>query len=390
MKTTLKPTTGFMLAFTLIIPLLAACGGGGGGSSTAATQDPPTTMPDPTPTAADVPDTYTQVSDPLSADNLWAVNADNTGTALGIAATARPRFGSVTQSSNVDSNGITTDSATATFDGTHASIQVARDDGSSFTYGTDSGGTYLEGEFTQAQKDRFLPASWERGRYSYNVRRTETSYHADYIGTGWDSDNPASFSVWGYWLRTDGADPFLPGTEFEAGAFVDGPAFDSDNPPTLPASGSATYVGEAQWLYHHEYETVGIVEIGQGVGPLAITANFSDSSLSVCISCSAQARVYGDARGPDGEWYRFDDVATDYRLEATATINSDGSFRTKDVTLINPSKPIINQEGSVGGLFSNSSASDGNPDSVVGTHGGKYTHEGESGSWVGTFGGLKQ
>ena len=373
----------------LAVVMLSACGGGGGGSSsTTAMQDPPATMPDPTPSTTNVPDTYTP-TEGIVATSL-AVNANNTGTALDTAATARPRFGSVTQSSNVDGSGITTDSAEATFNGTHASITVTRGDGSSFTYGTDSGGTYLEGEFTPAQKSRFLPDSWERGRYSYNVRRTETSYHADYIGTGWDSDDPNAFSVWGYWLRTDGASPFLPGTEFEVGAFVDGPAFDRNNPPTLPASGSATYIGEAQWLYHHKYETARIVEIGQGVGPLAVTVDFSENELQVCISCSAQARVSGDARGPDGEWYRFDDVATDYRLEATATINSDGSFLTRDVTLINPSKPLTSQEGVVGGLFSNFNLPDGNPDAVVGTHGGKYSHEDESGSWVGTFGGKAQ
>lgn len=344
-----------------------------------------TAMQDSAPATTGVPDTYTQVD-----STRLAVNADNTGTVLDIAATARPLFGSVTQSSNVDSNGITTDSAEATFDGTHASITVTRGDDSSFTYGTNSGGNYLEGEFTQDQKDRFLPDSWERGRYSYNVRRTDTSYHADYIGTGWDSDNSDNFAVWGYWLRTDGTNPFLPGTEFEVGAFVDGPAFDPHNPPTLPAGGSATYVGEAQWLYHHEYETTNIVEIGQGVGPLSLTADFTNSSLSLCISCSAQAHVYGDARGPDGEWYRFENVPTDYRLQATATINSDGSFRTTSVTLTNPSKPILNQEGSVGGLFSNVPTFDGSPRMVVGTHGGKYTHEDESGSWVGTFGGKRQ
>ena len=370
-----------MATLALFVPMLVACGGGGGGSNTTAMQDP-------TPGTTNVPDTYTPTEGIVPTS--LAVNADNTGTALDTAATARPLFGSVTQSSNVDSNGITTDSAEATFDGTHASITVTRGDGSSFTYGTNSGGTYLEGEFTPAQKSRFLPDSWERGRYSYNVRRTETSYHADYIGTGWDSDDPNAFSVWGYWLRTNGASPFLPETEFEAGAFVDGPAFDRDNPPTLPTSGSATYVGEAQWLYHHKYTTLGIVEIGQGVGPLDLTVNFADSSLQMCISCLAQARIYGDARGPDGEWYRFDDVATDYRLEATATVNSDGSFLTRDVTLINPSKPLTSQEGVVGGLFSNFNLPNGNPDAVVGTHGGKYSHEDESGSWVGTFGGKNQ
>ena len=384
---------GCALAACLLIACGGGGGGGGGGSSPTALMEPTSGMPSAGDGTPESPSTRTgtdRTGIPSGYEKRddagLAVNPNGARDALYAAATAVPLFGSVTQSSNVNDSGVSTDRAEATFDGTNATIRVTRSDGSYFTYGTNSGGTYSSGEFTSAQKNRFLPDHWERGRAYYHVRSTETSYHADYIGTGWDSDNLEDFAVWGYWLRTDGANPFLPGTKFDAGAFIDWG--DPDDRMPLPATGSATYVGEAQWLYHHE--SGGWVEIGQGIGALNVTAGFGDNSLTLCIGCAAQSRIFGDARGPDGTFYRYDDHPTDYRLEATATINSDGSFRTTNVTLTNPSHPITSFEGSVGGQFSTKLDANNVPVHVSGTHGGKYVHQNASGAWVGTFGGKKQ
>ena len=99
--------------------LLTACGGGGGGGGGSPAAQAPPAAPDPaparTPTQADV--NRFRAADP----------AKNLDSATG-AARALPRFGSVTQSTNVDSNGVTTDRASAAFDGTGMTVRVTRAD----------------------------------------------------------------------------------------------------------------------------------------------------------------------------------------------------------------------------------------------------------------------
>jgi len=340
-----------------------------------------------------VPEEYSDAANEISTPegNNLGINPDNTGTEIGRAATAKAKFGSVTQSSNIDADGITTDSATGTFDGEHILITVTQADGTSFEYGTENNTPYIHEPFAAADLDRWAPATHDQGQRFYHARSSEDSYHADYIAVSSDSADPtADYLTWGYWIRSEGDDPHFSGAEFEVGAFVDGPEIAADNPPTLPSTGEATYAGEAQWVFHHEYlegdQYAGVVEIGQGVGDMTATVDFANSSLSACISCGdTKSRVYGNAVSPDGSFYFFSDIETDYQFEATATINPDGSFQTFAVTLSNSENPILTQEGSLAGRFSNILI-DGVPRAILGTHGGVYTHETAFGSWVGTFG----
>ena len=384
----------------LAVVMLSACGGGGGGGSNTASNMPEEQMPAPTDAPpGNLPDGYEQASDEnLEATNLIDSNPINSMSraAFGQAATAKPKFGSVTQSSNVDALGFTTDTVAGTFDGQEVQITVTQGDGGSFTFGTDSP-AYFGRDFDLAELRRWSAPTHDSGQNSYHARTGDNgSFHADYIGVAWDSDNVADYVVWGYWLRSDG-NPFSPDVEFEIGAFVDAPGIDPDpnSPLDLPDSGTATYTGEAQGIYHHHYgpeniygeEFINAVEIGQYVQPFELTVDFAQSSITVCGACTAKSRIYGDVVTTAGTAYRTEGIETDYRFEGSATLNPDGTFRSQQVTLINPVKTVTSFEGSMGGIFSRVLDSNGNPQTVTGTTGGKYENAlGESGSYVGTFG----
>ncbi len=110
--------------------LLSACGGGGGGGGGSPAAQAPAPAPEPAaqaparaPTRADV--NRLRAADP--AKNLDSVAG---------AARALPRFGSVTQSTNVDSSGVTADRASVVFDGTGMTVKVTRADSSVLTIDT--------------------------------------------------------------------------------------------------------------------------------------------------------------------------------------------------------------------------------------------------------------
>ena len=101
------------LACTLVMMttmVLAGCGGGGGGGSMTGMMETPTPTPEtPTPDSGLMPSV--SVFDDLT---VTQEVADNIVTAIGRAAEATPRAGSVTQSSNVDSSGVTADQVEVT------------------------------------------------------------------------------------------------------------------------------------------------------------------------------------------------------------------------------------------------------------------------------------
>lgn len=388
MKTHLYP------ALALAVITLSACGGGGGSSSTASSM--PETQPETSTARTNFGNSETEAI--TQSDASTAINnpsaAGASGNALQDAATAIPLFGSITQSSNVDAQGVTTDHATAAFNGSTATITVDQADGSSFSFG-ESSDAYYQRAYPQSEFQIWASGPYDQGRISYHARTEgDGTYHADYIGVIWESGDPRLFHVWGYWLRSDG-NPFEPGVAFEVGAFGDGMQTMQDDPSRLPSSGTASYSGEGQGIYHHQYgsnpaygEYAGAIEIGQYVTPIEVTVDFDQSSVRVCGACGTEPFVvYGDGRKTDGTFYRFDDVRTAYRFEGTAALGPDGTFQSQQVTLSNPDKPIINFEGSMGGVFSYVIDSNGNPQMVTGTSGGTYTHaDGEIGSYVGTFG----
>ena len=119
-------------ALCLAIPFaLAACGGGGTPKPEAQAQPQPEQPAPETPAPAPADPTPA----PTEADRNSVRTADSGKTLESArrAADSLPRFGSVTQSTNRDANGITTDRARAAFNGAGVAVTVTRADGSTLT-----------------------------------------------------------------------------------------------------------------------------------------------------------------------------------------------------------------------------------------------------------------
>ena len=336
-----------LLAFLAFASLtLAACGGGGGGGGSVDAQ------------------------------------AQNFRTA----ATALPKFGSVTQSSNVDANGRTTDQASVTFDGTTAEVTVDQADSPTFSFDS-SDDAWRTG--TIASTASYVPPGQTDVRYSYHIHEaSESLFFASYIERGWgDSTN---WYVRGYWLRGD-SNPYLPEQEadVELGAYIDSPEIDSASPPTLPSAGTAMYAGDAKGVYYHNTAGGG-KEIGQYIGDMTLNIDFATGVLDYCTGCTEDTLLYGTFVSADGEVTRFDGVRNELIYRATAVVQSDGTFETQNATLTrtvdSQRSPVASSSGTLGGTFSNIPDAEGNPRAVMGTGGGEYSYEnGDSGAWVGSF-----
>ena len=341
---------------------LAACGGGGGGGGSVG--------------ATDTTDMSGMTSTPES--------TPSTGQGFKTAATALPKFGSVTQSSNVDADGRTTDQASVTFDGTTAEVTVTQADSSTFSFDS-SDNAWDSGVISPATDP--VPPGQTDVRYSYHIHEaSESLFFASYIERGWgDSTN---WYVRGYWLRGD-SNPYLQEADVELGTYIDSPEIDSASPPTLPSAGTATYAGDANGVYYHNVEGGGR-EIGQYIGDMTLNIDFATGALDYCTGCTRGTLLYGTYVSADGEVTRFGEVPNELIYRATAVVQSDGTFETQNATLTRTDNslrsPVATSSGTLGGTFSNIPDADGNPRAVMGTGGGEYSYEnGDNGAWVGSF-----
>lgn len=300
------------------------------------------------------------------------------------AANALPNFGSVTQSSNRGADGISTDAATAVFDGQNVQVTIERLDGSTFVLDT-TADIFIKVPIVPAI------AAHTSGFASYIGELTDTSFYLAYVGASWS--DTSDFLSGGYWMRADNLHSAP--SSFEMGAFVDGPEI-SGAEPVLPGAGTANYRGPAQGFYYHEYRgnpsiPEGTQEIGEVAGTITLDVDFASSSIRGCVGCAHESQVSGVGVYPDGTTYVFDDVSIGYQvIYGPTTIEADGSFRDSNVELVNHEHPVTSSSGSWGGQFSNIPDAAGDPRLVTGTAGGEYTHEnGTHGVWIGAFLGTK-
>ena len=221
-----EPLHGTLIALLISATFaLTACGGGGGGGGSVGATETTESTSDSTSSTAPTIDAQAQ--------------------SFKTAATALPKFGSVTQSSNVDSNGRTTDQASVDFDGTTVEVAVTQASGSSFTFAS-SDDAWRSGTIDPAtQRGQFVPPGQTDVRYSYHVHEsTESLFFASYIERGWgDSDN---WYVRGYWLR-GGQNPYLHKADVELGTFIDSPEIDSASPPDLAGDRNGHLLGRRKW-----------------------------------------------------------------------------------------------------------------------------------------------
>ena len=358
---TREPLHGTLIALLVSAAFaLTACGGGGGGGgSVGATETTEST-------------TDTALASDVQAQGFQTV------------ATALPKFGSITQSSNVDSDGRTTDQASVGFDGTTVEVTVTQADGSSFNFAS-SDDAWFSGVIDP--NSQFVPPGQTDVQYSYHIHEaSESLFFASYIERGWgDSGN---WYAGGYWIRSEG-NPYLHKADVEIGVYIDSPEIDSASPPDLPETGTATYTGGVQGVYYHDYANSSR-EIGQYVGDMTLNVDFATGALDFCTGCTRPTLLYGHHVSADGQTTRFTGVPNELIYRATATVREDGTFETQNTTLTRTAgstgSPVVSNKGSLGGIFSNIPDAAGNPRAVMGTSGGEYEYEdGSSGAWAGTY-----
>ena len=381
---------GRYLAALMAIMLLAACGGGGGNS----------------PVVEALPPVSASKSD------IWQADPVRTRAAAEAVSRTRPRFGSVTQSSN-GLDGVATDQAQATFSAAAVDpassfpepegslrVEIERQDKPTLVLesvgeGLVSGGFHLGsgGAAAAIEAGRRILREWA----ILNV--TERTALLGRVFAEWRWDDPADYLAAGYWMRQDGsgfggASPTVAGVE--AGAFIDGPEYRSP-PSSLPTLGTASYRGTAYGLSTATYGTgiagaaPGARETGEFRALAELTADFADQTITGCIGCEPGGLSIQDGIrvSPSGvvEEVSF---GSQYRIHLNGvSINSDGTFSGGNVTVTNTTlaQPITSSGGSWGGRFSNRPLTTGEPRAVAGTFGSRVAIQGGTeANFVGVFG----
>lgn len=339
------------LAAAACVLFLAACGGGGGGGSPSA-QSPS-----------------------LTRSGAQTIASGHALDAAQRAATAMPRFGSVTQSTGAG------DRASASLTaGPRLQVNIAR--GAGGTIALDTAAHAVSPGLTAS------PVTGRAAADSYLLRYDSSSFTLARVGAEWDP----GYGGWlagGYWLHAMGDIPAGRITAAEAGAFMDGPEIRGT--PSLPVTGTASYRGIAAGFYASQYGTdiptvpSGSREVGEFDGVAALTTDFGARTIWGRIS---NIRASGVIAYPNGTAEGFN-VTTDYQVQlAPAQVGSNGTFTSSGVTVSHP-LVSISSRGAWGGRFSTIDDSAGNPRLVAGTVGASGSAPGGStASFVGGFYGV--
>lgn len=285
------------------------------------------------------------------------------------AANAIPRMGSVTQSSNVDSSGRTTDRASAAFDGSQLSLTVAHQDGTSTQVAAPVSAfvsTSEESLFQGHSSGQWMLGS-EAGAGSYYALIATISY------------SPTIASDWlagGLLITADGSGGPVGAGDVDQVAWIDGPEV-SGNVDLTGASGSAVYTGNA--IGNYTATSSGSLEVGAFQSPFRLTANFDASSISGCVGCDRGVQVSPYYISEGGDDLEPDGVPLEFRLGQIA-IGNDGIFNNGDVT-ISPvpgaqeltAESLQDQSGKWGGRFSTRLVADsGRPRAAAVAFGGSF------------------
>ena len=342
--------------------------------------------------------------------DVQAADPDRIVNTAEAAATARPGFGSVTQSTN-QTDGVTTDRASAEFADGRLRVTVARQGKSALTL--DSAHVISDFDVGPVTDTVFgIPGAARTIQRWATLNVTGSAATISSLTATWATDDPSDYLAGGYWLHMTGSgfggiSPDVTGAE--AGAFVHGPEI-SGPPESLPTSGTATYRGPASGLYAFEYGTsefepdfvsvrvpAGTIRIGDFTASATLTADFADNTISGCIGCQGGFQISGITVAPDGGTTGFGasgDVAR-IHLGSLSIDPETGEFRGGGVTFSGTVHDGHLEEastsGSWGGRFSNRPVASGEPRAVAGTFGGAATTSGGSTSvFVGAFGAGKR
>lgn len=339
--------------------------------------------------------------------DVQAADPDRIVNTAEAAATARPGFGSVTQSTN-QTDGVTTDRASAEFADGRLRVTVARQGKSALPL--DSAHVISDFDVGPVTDTVFgIPGAARTIQRWAILNVTGDTATVSSLTATWATDDPSDYLAGGYWLHMTGSgfggvSPDVTGAE--AGAFVHGPEI-SGPPESLPTSGTATYRGPASGLYAFEYGTsefesdfvservpAGAISIGDFTGTATLTADFADNTISGRVG---NFRISAITVAPDGGTTKFtrSGSGTTVHLGSLSIDPETGEFRGGGVTFSGTVHDGHLEEastsGSWGGRFSNRSVASGEPRAVAGTFGGAATTSGGSTSvFVGAFGAGKR
>ncbi len=244
----------------------------------------------------------------------------------------------------------------------------------------------------------FLPPPLQPGHSSREWLLTENHYDGKillYALVSWNDADPADYLAAGWWLVYPPGAPYTAGKYATRGVFIDGPELDPANPPNLPLTGTATYVGGAGGPYTYEYgrdwgeELAGSSDTTEFTGIIALTADFGKRSITGCLGCVEPIETApGQHLYPLLTWRTPDPAASpaDYDLRFSASFDAAGAFESSDITVTHPERTITNAAGTWRGQFSNAPDADGNPRRVVGSSDVHFAEEdGSVGRFTGIF-----
>ncbi len=274
-------------------------------------------------------------------------------------AASLPRFGGVTQSSNRNAAGLTTDDVDTTFDGRRFTLTVLREDGGNLTFDTSS----------------LTPS-----RQKLLLRETDDSVSAALLTVDWYHPDGSNYLAGGVWMHlTGGIRGNRRFADAEMGTFVDGPALDDAPRATFPALGTARYHGFADGFYAinygHDFEDIPYGSFGAGrfSGEVELTARFSSDGNTVegCLGCAGETLLNGVfTDGLTNEEMDVIDEPAPIRLRVgPEPIDEFGQFRGRSI-FVEGGSATVTSTGTWGGKFSGNESIVAAPLRVAGTFGG--------------------
>ena len=215
-----------------------------------------------------------------------------------------------------------------------------------------------------------------------------------YAVVDWDNADPTDYLAAGWWLIYPPDVPYRAYGAATRGVFLDGPELDPANPPDLPLTGAATYVGGMGGLYSYDYgrnwgELAGSSEITEFAGTVSLTADFDQNRLTGCMGCVEPIETApGRHLFPAVPWRGPDPTAlpADYDLHFEASFGANGAFEDTAITVTHPDRTITTSAGTWQGQFSNVPDVAGNPRRVVGSTDVHFAEDdGSQGRFTGIF-----
>lgn len=277
---------------------------------------------------------------------------------------------------------------TTQFDGTRVRLSTLRDAESTGPFATDMPG--------------------HEGRAWTLLQKNEGDTFLGYAVVSWNKEDPGDYLAAGWWMhfknqRYPDIDPYHEDTQIYS--YIDGPEIDPNNPPSLPAMGTASYSGGAGGRYLYKYggnwpeDVQGKVSTREITGIMTLTADFAAGTLEGCWGCVGDLAVQRLHLASAFDRIEEEPVELlahpkDYNVHfAPVKFNPDGTFLTYEgVTVTHPERSIEKiRFGYLAGAFSNRQDSAGNPRLVNGFGGAVFAEEDDSASVIsGIFNALSE